>query len=77
MVEVGYFATFALNIFSQNWPDGIVGLLEIFAVCCLVGGLVTYGLCRNRHFAFKIKKDPNFRAINSNRWANDRSKDAR
>ena len=75
MDVIGIFTTSGLNIFNQNLPEGIVGLLEIFAVCCLVGGLATFALCRTRH-SYKIRKDTNFKVINSNRWVNDRNKDA-
>lgn len=76
MDAIGFFATIGLNIFNQDLPEGIVGLLEIFAVCCLVGGLVTFSLCRTRH-NHKIRENASLKAINSNRWANDRNKDAR
>ncbi len=64
------------NIFNQNLPEGIVGLLEIFVICCLVGGLVTFALCRTRP-SYKSRKDGNFKGVNSNHWADDRNKDAR
>ena len=76
MDEIGFFVTLGLNIFNQDWPEGIVGLVEIFMVCCLIGGLVTFALCRTRH-SYKIRKEAGFKVTNSTRWANDRSKDAR
>jgi hypothetical protein len=76
MDVIGIFTTSGLNFFNQNLPEGIVELLEIFALCCLVGGLVAFALCRTRH-TYKARKETRFKAINSNRWADDRNKDAR
>ena len=69
----------AVNIFNQNWPEGIVGLLEIFGLCCLLGGIAAVMICRSRNYRIKngIKHNSGFKEVNSNHWADDRNKDAR
>ena len=76
MAWISFLATVGLNIFNHNWPEGIVSLVEIFVVCCLVGGFVTFVLCRTRH-SYKLKETSDIKATDSNRWATDRNKDAR
>jgi hypothetical protein len=68
--------TVELNIFNNNWPEGIVSLVEIFVVCCLIGGLVTFVLCRTRQ-SYKLKETADFKAADSNRLVSDKNKDVR
>ncbi len=70
-------STLAANIFNQNWPDGIVGLLEVFCLCCLLGGIAAFAICRSRHsYRASAKRNSKVTEVNSNRLANDRNKDA-
>ncbi len=72
----GITSTLAANIFKQNWPEGIVGLIEVFCLCCLLGGIAAFAICRSRH-NYRAKRNSKITEVNSNRWANDRNKDAR
>lgn len=77
MVDLAEIANIlAVGIFNQNLPEGIVGLLEIFAVCCLLGGIATVAICRSRHSYYKRHNNSSFKEVNSTHWADDRNKDA-
>ncbi|MDB5079010.1 MAG: hypothetical protein JWP00_934 [Chloroflexi bacterium] len=76
MVCLSLFPNIAANIFNQYLPDGIIGMVEIFFLCCLVGGIAAFYICRTRHsHKHSGKSKTKFTEVNSRHWVNDRNKD--
>ena len=72
----GLTSILAAGVLNQNLPEGIVGLIEIFAVCCLLGGIAAVAICRTRHSFYRRQNGSSFKEVNSTHWADDRNKDA-